>query len=159
MIFRNCYTKFHKPLGEWNLRQFWNITSGVYAKQRVQIMLLFVYTTSRKSYLISTCRYFKLSWNPTVLSQLNCRNFSCSSITFITSSQEKQDCILPHFCLFSIKRVPWNCQNNLSKMVSLISDWWKSQECSSSLIHMARLMINHSNHILIVIHLNFCNEH
>ena len=129
--------------------------SGVYAKQHVQIMLLFVYTSSRKSYLIFTCRYFKLSWNPTALSQSNCRNFSCSSITFITSSQEKQETrILHHFCLFSIKRVPWNCQNNLSKMVSLISDWWNSQKCSSSLIHMARLMINHSNHILIVIHLS-----
>ena len=32
MIFRNCYTQFHEPLGEWNLRQFWNITSGIYAK-------------------------------------------------------------------------------------------------------------------------------
>ena len=103
-------------------------------------------------YLIFTCRYFKLSWNPTALSQSNCRNFSCSRITFFTSSQEKQDRILHQFCLFLIKRVPWNCQNNLSKMVSLISDWWKSQKCSSSLIHMARLMINHGNHILIVIH-------
>ena len=155
MIFRNCYT----PWGEWNLRQFWNITSGVYAKQHVQIMLLFIYTTFRKSYLIFTCRYFKLSWNPTALSQSNCRNFSCSRITFFTSSQEKQDRILHQFCLFLIKRVPWNCQNNLSKMVILISDWWKSQKCSSSLIHMARLMINHGNHILIVIHLYFCNEH
>ena len=141
------------------MRQFWNITSGVYAKQQVQIMLLFIYTTFRKSYLIFTCRYFKLSWNPTDLSQSNCRNFSCSRITFFTSSQEKQDRILHQFCLFLIKRVPWNCQNNLSKMVSLISDWWKSQKCSSSLIHMARLMINHGNHILIVIHLYFCNEH
>ena len=150
MIFRNCYTRW----GEWNLRQFWNITSGVYAKQHVQIMLLFIYTTFRKSYLIFTCRYFKLSWNPTALSQSNCRNFSCSRITFFTSSQEKQDRILHQFCLFLIKRVPWNCQNNLSKMVSFISDWWKSQKC-----YMARLMINFGNHILIVIHLYFCNEH
>ena len=30
---------------------------------------------------IFTCRYFKLSWNTTALSQSNCRNFSCSSIT------------------------------------------------------------------------------
>ena len=29
---------------------------------------------------IFTCRYFKLSWNSTALSQSNCRNFSCSSI-------------------------------------------------------------------------------
>ena len=26
---------------EWNLRQFWNITSGIYAKYHAQIMLLF----------------------------------------------------------------------------------------------------------------------
>ena len=26
------------------------------------------------------CRYFKLSWSTTALSQSNCRNFSCSSI-------------------------------------------------------------------------------
>ena len=43
-------------------------------------MLLFVYTTTRKRFVIFTCRYFKLSWNTTALSQSNCRNFSCSSI-------------------------------------------------------------------------------
>ena len=43
-------------------------------------MLLFVYTTTSKRFVIFTCRYFKLSWNTTALSQLNCRNFSCSSI-------------------------------------------------------------------------------
>ena len=80
MIFRNCYTKFHELLGEWNLRQFWNITSGIYATYHVQIMLLIVYTTTRKRFVIFTCRYFKLSWNTTALSQSNCRNFSCSSI-------------------------------------------------------------------------------
>ena len=68
------------PLGGWNLRQFWNITSGIYAKYHVQIMLLFVYSTTHKRFLIFTCRYFKLSWNTTALSQSNCRNFSCSSI-------------------------------------------------------------------------------
>ena len=31
-----------------NLGQFRNITSGIYAKYHVQIMLLFVYTTTRK---------------------------------------------------------------------------------------------------------------
>ena len=43
-------------------------------------MLLFVYTTTRKGFVIFTCRYFKLSWNTTPLSQSNCRNFSYSSI-------------------------------------------------------------------------------
>ena len=66
-----------------NLRmmwQFWNITSAIFAKCHVQIMLLFVYTTTRKRFVIFTCRYFKLSWNTTALSQSNCRNFSRSSI-------------------------------------------------------------------------------
>ena len=49
-------------------------------KNHVQIMLLFVYTATRKSFVIFTCRYFKLSGNTTALSQSNCRNFSCSSI-------------------------------------------------------------------------------
>ena len=31
-------------------------------------------------FVIFTCRYFKLSWNTTALSQSNCGNFSCSSI-------------------------------------------------------------------------------
>ena len=64
-----------------NLRQFWNITSSIYAKYHVQIILWFVYTTTQKRFVIFTRRYFKLSWNTTVLSQSNCRNFSCSSIT------------------------------------------------------------------------------
>ena len=63
-----------------NLRQFWNITSGIYAKYHAQIMLLFVYTTTHERFVIFTCRYFKLSWNTTALSQSNCRNFSRSSI-------------------------------------------------------------------------------
>ena len=41
---------------------------------------LFVYTTTRKGFVIFTCRYFKLSWNTTAPSQANCRNFPCSSI-------------------------------------------------------------------------------
>ena len=46
-----------------------------------KIVLLFVYITTRKRFVILTCRCFKLSWNTTALSQSNCRNFSCSSIT------------------------------------------------------------------------------
>ena len=53
-------------------------------KYHVQIMLLFVYTTTRKRFVIFTCRYFKLGWNTTALSQSNCRNFSCGSIIRIT---------------------------------------------------------------------------
>ena len=39
---------------EWNLQQFWNITSGIYAKYHVQIMLLFVYT---KYYPQKVCNF------------------------------------------------------------------------------------------------------
>ena len=36
-----------------------------------------------KDFVIFTCRYFKLSWNTTALSQSDYRNFSCSSINAI----------------------------------------------------------------------------
>ena len=49
-------------------------------------MLLFVYTTTRKRFVIFTCRYFKLSWNTTTLSQSSCRNFSCSGIKEVIST-------------------------------------------------------------------------
>ena len=55
------------------------ICSGIYAKYHLQ-MLLIIYTTNLRRFVIFTCRYFKLSWNTTALSQSNCRNFSCSSI-------------------------------------------------------------------------------
>ena len=77
----NLLCVIHDPLGNWNLRQFCNITSGIYAKHHVPCMLLFVYSTTRKGFVIFTCRYFKLSWNTTALSQSNCRNFSRSSIS------------------------------------------------------------------------------
>ena len=48
IISSDIWHKYH----EWyfeivirNLRQFWNIASGIYAKYHLQIMLLFVYTT------------------------------------------------------------------------------------------------------------------
>ena len=85
-ICSDIWHKYHKRYFEivkCNLRQFWNITSGIYAKYHVQIMLLFVYTTTHKGFVIFTCRYFKLSWNTTALSQSNCRNFSCSSIIHV----------------------------------------------------------------------------
>ena len=84
-----------------NLRQFWNITSGIYAKYHVQIMLLFVYTTTRKWFVIFTyaCRYFKLSWNTTALSQSNCRNSSCSSIINRTCLRNERFC-----CYFHLRK-------------------------------------------------------
>ena len=42
------------------------------------------YTTTHKGFVIFTCRYFKISWNTTALSQSNCRNFSRSSISTVT---------------------------------------------------------------------------
>ena len=38
----------------FNFEQFWNITSGIYAKYHVQIMLSFVYTTARKGFVSFT---------------------------------------------------------------------------------------------------------
>ena len=60
-------------------------------------MLLFVYTTTRKRFVIFTCRYFKLSRNTTALSQSDCRNFSCSSISRETSPC----CFTPSFLVTS----------------------------------------------------------
>ena len=51
------------------------ICSDIRHKYHVQIMLLFVYTTNCQGFVIFTCRYFKLSWNTTALSQSNWRNF------------------------------------------------------------------------------------
>ena len=81
IICSDIWHKYH----EWdfeivirNLRQFWNITSGIYAHYHVQIILLFVYTTARKGFVMFTCGNFKLSWNTTGISQSNWGNFSCS---------------------------------------------------------------------------------
>ena len=94
MICSDTWHKYH----EWyfeivirNLRQFWNITSGIYAKYHVQIMLLFVYTATRKRFVIFTCRYFKLSLNTTALSQSNCRHLSCSSIMLETERKRSRN--------------------------------------------------------------------
>ena len=51
---------------------------------------------THKSFVIFTSGYFKLSWNTTALSQSNCGNFSCSSITDGTYYAWHQ---LLHLCL------------------------------------------------------------
>ena len=84
---------------EW----FWNITSSIYAKYHVQIMLLFVYATTHKRFVIFTCRYFKLSWNTTALSQSNYRNFSCSGIRYRTQLLVP---VLPECWIF---KMAWLC--------------------------------------------------
>ena len=76
------YNEWYFKIVIRHLRRFWNITSGSCAKYHVQIMLLIVYTTNLRRFVIFTCRYFKLSWNTTALSQSNCINFSCSSIRY-----------------------------------------------------------------------------
>ena len=43
-------------------------------------------------FVIFTCRYFKLRWNTTSLSQSNCRNFSCSSITTLILESHGHAC-------------------------------------------------------------------
>ena len=60
MIFQNnllynnyLYNFTIKPLGKWKLGQFWNVMSGTYAKYLVEIMPLFVYTTT---WGIQSCR-------------------------------------------------------------------------------------------------------
>ena len=58
----------------------------------IQIMLFCVYITAYIRFVIFTCRYFKLSWNTTALSQSNCRNFSCSSINHKITSVAQTLC-------------------------------------------------------------------
>ena len=86
MICSDIWHKYH----EWSFKivimKFETITSGIYAKYHVQIMLLIVYITTLKRFVISTCRYFKLSWNTTALSQSNCRNVWCRSINTVITS-------------------------------------------------------------------------
>ena len=56
---------------------------------------LFVYTTTRKRFVIFTCRYFKLSWNTTGLNQPDCRNFSCSCIITVILVQYPNNLFSP----------------------------------------------------------------
>ena len=117
MICSDIWHKYH----EWNLRQFWNITSGIYAKYHIQIMLLFVYTTRCKRFVLFTCRYFKLSWNTTILTQSNCRKCSCSSITTkITIIIIQDDCYFHvHVPIFKSSRhithSPFSCSSTSSE--------------------------------------------
>ena len=81
MICSDIWHKYHEWYFEIVIRNFETILKyheWYLCQISLQIMLLFVYTTTRKRFVIFTCRYFKLSWNTTALSQSNCRNFSCS---------------------------------------------------------------------------------
>ena len=72
-------------------------------------MLLFVYTTTHKRFVIFTCRYFKLRWNTTALNQSNCRNFSCSGINV------SNNCLC-HSELWSV--------HDCSALVRWVKEWW-----------------------------------
>ena len=85
-----------------------------------QIMLLFVYTTTLRGFVIFTCRYFKLSWNTTALSQSNCRNFSCSSINPLSPNSVQhqfspnnihtlsRDKVMRINKMIIIEKIPWS---------------------------------------------------
>ena len=53
---------------------------------RTNLAIIF-YTTTRKRFLIFTCRYFKLSWNTTALSLSNRKNFSCIIIIVVVKNK------------------------------------------------------------------------
>ena len=53
-------------------------------KSRANHAIICLYYYPQKV-VIFTCRYFRLSWNTTALSQSNIRNLSCSSITKINT--------------------------------------------------------------------------
>ena len=125
MICSDIWHKYHK----WNLRQFWNITSGIYAKYLVQIMRLFVYTTTHKRFVIFTCRYFKLSWNTTALSQSNCRNFTCSSITRTTEKN------------YYLGRLLWSCLKPQAGFAKREKKLYCRLDCSSEWLHSLYLYV------------------
>ena len=77
------------------LRAVRRVKFETFLKYNVQILLLFVYTTTRKRFVIFTCRYFKLSRNTVDLSQSNCRNFSCSSINPLSLKSDQHQ-FSPH---------------------------------------------------------------
>ena len=77
-----CHDKYHEWYFEIILLLYVCITvyEWYLCQYHIKIILLFVYTTTLKRFVIFTCGHFKLSWNTSALSQSNFRNFSCSSI-------------------------------------------------------------------------------
>ena len=57
--------------------------------------------------VILTCRYFKLSWNTSALSQSNCRSFSVSSIRCETSWQESNSTVRRKWSWSLIRASKW----------------------------------------------------
>ena len=87
MICSDIWHKYHEWYFEiWDNFELSIIVSmpNIISRTNHAIICLYYYP---QKVVIFTCRYFKLSWNTTALSQSNCRNFSCSSI--ITKIQKR----------------------------------------------------------------------
>ena len=112
-----------------------NITSGIYDKYHVQIMLLFVYTTTHKRFVIFTCRYFKLSWHTTALSQSNWRNFSCSSINTDIFARRRGAQWSSKKCTKKVMHV-WNCclahKTNCQGSCRDLNSWQSLEICPTN---------------------------
>ena len=74
MPFSACHRAFTVKKVPQTKNRWW-------APPSLAIMVLFVYTTTSKRYVTFTCRYFKLSWKTTALSQSNCWNCLWSSVS------------------------------------------------------------------------------
>ena len=97
--------------------------------------------TTHKRFVIFKCRYFKLSWNTTALSQSNCRNFSCGSIRVRTHSKswkeqryfenlpnqiKKSNPLFRHVTPWSIKVLVETCRLEKSKKLQLTNRFYCS---------------------------------
>ena len=75
----------------------------------LEIMLLFVYTTSHTRFVIFTCRYFKIKLKYHGSKPINWRNFSCSSIMMIISFLTIVLNSCHKFIIFGSVDNLWNC--------------------------------------------------
>ena len=91
--------------------------------------------------VIFTCRYFKLTWNTTALSQPNCRNFLCSGIRVVTHHQYRISQLIPQssFC----GKTWW-----FRKMSAVFSGNYKTVSYCSVIQGCARKKIAGSSEIL-----------
>ena len=86
MIWSDVWHKYHVWYFEIVIGNFKFVTILKYhewylcqiSRTNHTIICLYYY---QQKFVILTCRYFRLSWNTTALSQSNCRNFSSSGIT------------------------------------------------------------------------------
>ena len=89
-------------------------------------MLLFVYTTTRKKFVIFTCRYFKLSWNTTALNQSDCRNLSCSSKNMNTCTKsEKLIIISVSIPNITLKKIVFSCYHYFWFLKIFYASFWR----------------------------------